>query len=214
VVLQHSDSSLLADVDAAYHCILSGADRNTTKKAFLDAMASAKEALIRLRAQLLVAGVTVADAAPDFAPLTANAAMRSILERRWIECTKCVGAKADLAAIVMMGGLLEALFVARANQLADKSILFTSSVPIDKNTGKKVPLGDWMLKTYLEVGHDVGWITRSARDLAAVLGEYRNYVHPEKERRYGGLGEQDSAILWGVTKSLVTQLLVSAQPRP
>ena len=98
-----------------------------------------------------------------------------------------MGAKAHLAAIVMMGGLLEALFVARVNQLADKSILIKApSAPKDAKTGKVVPLGEWMLKSYLQVGHDVGWLTQAQRDLAAVLGEYRNYVHPEKERRHGG----------------------------
>ena len=110
----------------------------------------------------------------------------------------------------MMGGLLEALFVARARLLSDKSTLFTASVPIDPRTGKPIPLQDWMLNTYLKVGHDVRWITRSARDVAAVLGEFRNYVHPEKERRHGvALAEEDSSMLWDVTKRLVGQLLAS-----
>jgi hypothetical protein len=210
-VLADSESTLLAAVDEAYHLILSGADRNTTKLTYLAAMTSAKDALIQLRKHLVVVNVT-ADAAPDFAPLTSNAEMRRILDRRWIECTKCVGVKAHLAAIVMMGGLLEALFVARANQMTDKSSLFRSrAVPVDPKTSKQVPLGDWMLKTYLQVGHDVGWITQSARDVAVVLGEYRNYVHPEKQRRHGvELDEQDSAILWDVTKNLAIQLLSSA----
>jgi hypothetical protein len=174
-------------------------------------MDAAKEALLQLRKHLVVVDV-FADAAPDFAPLTDSLEMQKILERRWIECTKCVGAKAHLAAIVMMGGLLEALFVARASQLKDKSALFTSSVPFDPKTGKAVPIQNWMLNTYLQVGHDVKWITRSARDLAVVLGEFRNYVHPEKERRHGvALDEQDSNIIWGVTKSVVGQLLTSAK---
>ena len=111
---------------------------------------------------------------------------KGILERRWVECTKRVGVKAHLAAIVMMGGLLEALFVARANQLTDKSILFkASSVPMDTATGKALVLDKWMLNSYLQVGHDVKWISKSARDVAPVLGEFRNYVHPAKERRHG-----------------------------
>ena len=139
--------------------------------------------------------------------------MKVILERRWIECTKCVGAKAHLAAIVMMGGLLEALFVARAKQMADKSPLFAApSVPKNPKTGVAVPLQEWMLNSYLQVGHDMKWITKSARDLAAVLGEFRNYVHPEKEHRHGvALGHEDSKMLWDVTKNLVAQLLASTR---
>jgi hypothetical protein len=208
-VLNDAEPSLLNTVDAAYQIILKGADRNTTKTTYLDAMTGAKAALIDLRAHLVVVNVS-ADAAPGFAALT-DAKMVAILERRWIECTKCVSVKAHLAAIVMMGGLLEALFVARAKQLKDKSALLAApSVPKQKD-GKPSPLNEWMLKSYLQVGYEVGWITQSARDLAAVLGEYRNYVHPEKEHRHGvALDHEDSAILWGVTKSLVTQLLASA----
>ena len=60
-----------------------------------------------------------------------------ILSRRWEECRKCVTADAPLAAIVMMGSLLEALFVARANRLQPKnksSLFLASSVPIDFKT--------------------------------------------------------------------------------
>jgi hypothetical protein len=207
-VLIDAEPTLLAAVDDAYHVILGGADRNTVQRTYLSAMAEAKEHLIALRSRLVIVNTT-ADAAPDFSPLTTDAAMQAILERRWIECTKCVSVKAHLSAIVMMGGLLEALFVARAKQLTDKSILFAApSAP--KKDGKHAPLQEWMLKSYLQVGLEVGWITQTARDVAGVLGEYRNYVHPEKEHRHGvALGQEDSAMLWGVTKSLVSQLIAS-----
>jgi hypothetical protein len=212
VVLPSADASLLTAVDDPYKVILEGAARNTTKEVYLDAMTDAKAALIKLRAHLVVVNNPTADAPPDFSPLTSDAEMKVILERRWVECTKCVGVKAHLAAIVMMGGLLEALFVARANQLTDKSILFNAaSVPKDPSTGKPLPLDRWMLNSYLQVGHDVKWITKSGRDVAVVLGEFRNYVHPAKEHRHNvSIGEQDSAMLWDVTKNLTAQLLASA----
>jgi hypothetical protein len=126
-------------------------------------MDNAKAALIELRSRLVVVNVE-ADAAPDFSPLTTDAEMKAILERRWIECTKCVGVKAHLAAIVMMGGLLEALFVARAKQMSDKSRLIAApSAPKNPKTGTVVPLQEWMLNSYLQVGYDVNWITKSAR---------------------------------------------------
>jgi hypothetical protein len=207
-VIEASDSKLLLEVDTAYNKILAGSERNTTKKAYLLSMTEAQRALIRLREHLVVARAPRAEAAPDFSPLCSDTNIRSILERRWVECTKCVAAQAHLAAIVMMGGLLEALFVARALRTTNKAALLAAkSAPLDKETGKKVPFDKWMLATYLEVAYEVNWIVRSTRDLAKVLGEYRNYVHPGKEREFGGLGEQDSAVLWSVTKGLVAQLL-------
>ena len=213
-MLSIAEPSLLADVSTAYQIIMDAAEKNSVKKTYLDAMGSAKDALLKLRGQVIVAeGNPATDIAPDFSPLVGDELMRGILERRWDECMKCVAAHANLASIVMMGGLLEALFVARANKLANKSPLFkASTAPIDPKTRKPLDLRDWTLRPYLDVGHELEWITRSAKDVAAVLCEYRNYVHPEKERRHNiVLQAQDSVMLWGVTKSLVHQLLQSAK---
>lgn len=112
----------------------------------------------------------------------------------------------------MMGGLLEALFVARANKMNDKKPLVgATSAPKDKTTGKTINYQEWMLDSYIKVGQELGWITGSAKNVADVLKEYRNYVHPEKERRHGVvLDLNDSEMFWSVTKSLTRQLLLSA----
>jgi hypothetical protein len=50
--------------------------------------------------------------------------------------------------------------------------------------------------------------SRSGKDVAAVLRDYRNYVHPEKQRWLGvTLNACDSSMFWEVTKSLAQQLL-------
>jgi hypothetical protein len=68
-----------------------------------------------------------------------------------------------------------------------------------------------MLDSYIKVGHELGWITDSARQIADVLKEYRNYIHPAKELRHQVLlAHNDSAMFWQVTKALVRQLLLSA----
>jgi hypothetical protein len=47
--------------------------------------------------------------------------------------------------------------------------------------------------------------------VADVLKEYRNFIHPEKERRHGVvLALNDSSMFWQVTKALARQLLASA----
>jgi hypothetical protein len=65
-----------------------------------------------------------------------------------------------------------------------------------------------MLASYIDVGHDLKWISRSAKDVAAILRDYRNYIHPEKERSHGVvLTADDATMLWEVTKSLSRELL-------
>jgi len=65
-----------------------------------------------------------------------------------------------------------------------------------------------MLKNFIDVAHELGWISQSAKDVGVVLGEYRNYIHPQKELSHGVvLTKDDGAILWGVAKSISKQLL-------
>jgi hypothetical protein len=207
----------LSAVDACFTAVLDATARYAAKSTYLNALKDVKAGLLAVRSatiRSLAAPPTANsdDLAPDFSPLAGNQQMRDILTRRWHECAKCVKADAHLAAIVMMGGLLEALFVARANKMPDKSPLTSASnAPKDRATGKTTNYQEWMLDAYIKVGFELKWITESARDVADNLKEYRNFVHPAKELRYGvTLGLNDSSMFWQVTKALTRQVLLSA----
>ena len=112
----------LTVADRYYTTVLNATAKRAARRTYLDALRGAKKAVVALRAEAVVAPTAPStgstdDLAPDFSPLVGNPEMRDILTRRWHECRKCVEAGAHLAAIVMMGGLLEALFVARANKI-------------------------------------------------------------------------------------------------
>ncbi len=208
----------LATADRHYTNILKSTAGYAARQTYLDALKAVKRVLVTMQATVLTApatveGVNTEDSPPDFSSLAGNQEMRDILTRRWQECYKCVNADAHLAAIVMMGGLLEALFVARANKMSVKDPLISaSSAPKDKVTGKTLNYQEWMLDSFIKVAHELRWITESAKEVADVLKEYRNYVHPEKERRHGiVLALNDSTMFWSVTKALVRQLLMSAK---
>ncbi len=201
----------LASVDRPCREILRASGKSAARTTFRRLFQEAIDAMVELRATLPVAPLVPhpGEGAPDFSPLVSSAAMRGILERRWQECSRCVTSGAHLAAVVMMGGLLEAMFVARSNRLADKSPLISaSSAPKDKATGKTLELTKWTLDPYISVGNELGWITDAGKQLASVVREYRNYVHPEKELRDGiVLGANDSAMFWSVTRLLIRQLV-------
>jgi hypothetical protein len=205
----------LKAVDEQYTIILNSTAKHAARATYRAALFNAKKALVALRTAILTSPASPAgttdDLAPDFSPLAGNEEIREILTRRWHECCKCVAADAHLAAIVMMGGLLEALLVARANKMPVKDALINAvSAPKDKTTGKTLNYQEWMLDSYIKVAHELHWITESAKDTADVLKEYRNYIHPEKERRHGiVLALNDSSMFWQVTKALVRQLLMS-----
>jgi hypothetical protein len=216
VVLANLGTADLSEIDNAYQTVLDATEKSAARTTYLDALRRAKSSLISLRSVALTApppGMTTGDdLAPDFSPLVGSEQMRVILTRRWDECRRCVAAEAHLAAIVMMGGLLEALFVARANIVPNKeSLIKAKAAPKDSKTGKTANYQDWMLDSYIKVGHELEWITDSAKQIADVLKEFRNYVHPAKELRHGvNLADSDFIMFWNVTKALVRQLLHSA----
>jgi hypothetical protein len=201
----------LAVVDGNFGRVLTATGKASARTTYVAALKDAKESLIELRSALLTNSTSsgAESAPPDFSPLASDLGMRDILIGRWHECQLCLSAGAHMAATVMMGGFLEALFVARANRLSDKGPLFRAkATPIDQKTRKPVMLSDWTLRHYIDVGQELGWISRSGNDVAAVLRDYRNYIHPEKQRSHGvTLNAHDSAMFWEVTKSLTRQLL-------
>lgn len=210
-LVQIIPSNLLTAIDHPYRVILDATERDSAKSTYTGAVKEAKAALVSARTEVLVVSPVhrTTESAPDFSPLASDPVMQAILTRRWEECGRCLSAGAPLAATVMMGGLLEALFVSRANKLSDKATLFISvSAPKDTKTKKPLDLRQWTLAPYIDVGHDLKWISRSAKDIAVILRDYRNYVHPEKERSHGVvLSPDDATMLWEVTKTLSRELL-------
>jgi len=202
----------LAEVDVEFERILNATAKASARSTYVLALHHAKAHLIVVRSALLTkppAPSSALVAAPDFSPIVADQGMRDILNVRWEECQLCFRAGAHLAATVMMGGFLEALFVARANQLADKGLLFQAkAAPRDQRTQKALPLSAWTLRHYIDVGFELAWIQRSGKDVGSVLRDYRNYIHPEKQRAHSiALNLHDSSMFWEITKNLTQQLL-------
>jgi hypothetical protein len=210
-VAKDMPAGIVEKIDIPYRTILDAADKSSSKNTYINAAKLAKQRLVEARSQALVPTLTVrtVDSAPSFSSLASDPAMQSILERRWDECRRCIEAGAPLAATVMMGGMLEALLVARANKLSDKSKLFkATATPIDPKTKKPLDLRQWMLGPYIDVGYELKWISSTAKNVAVILRDYRNYIHPEKERSHGiVLSPDDAAMLWEVTNTLSRELV-------
>ncbi len=219
VVLSVPDTAL-STIDSIYRELLSCGDKNTTRRRYYSILKNAHDSLIELRDQNIVNLSNVkpqqsSDTLPSFTSLTPDLEMRAILTRRWNECATCISSQAPLAATVMMGGLIEGLLLARINQFIDKSKVFKSnSAPKGKSSGKTLTLNEWTLKNYIDVAHELGWISQTEKDLGIVLRDYRNYIHPHKERSHGiKLEPKDAALLWELSKSIARQLLaVSGSP--
>lgn len=206
------------DVSHAYHAILSYTDKATVRTKYDAMLKDLKGRLSNLRKHIVDSARednpgSSNDAAPDFSLLVGDITMQSILAERWLECVSCIEARAPLAATVMMGGLLETLMLARFNKESDKTSIFSASTaPQDKKTGKTLQLKEWTLRHYLDVGHELGWISRSTKDVGEVVRDFRNYIHPYKQVSHNvKLETSDARLFWEITKEISRQLLSLAR---
>ena len=205
----------LSELDGLYTFLIQASHRAVLRSKYIATLKNIGDSLVKLRANNLVRLsapplplAPSADTYPDFPKLITDAAMQDILKRRWLECTSCIAANAPLAATVMMGGLLEGLLLARVNRETDKKPVFTAAAaPKDKH-GKTLPLKEWTLQHYIDVAHELKWISATAKDIGVVLRDYRNYIHPHKEVTHGiSLNKNDAMLLWEISKSITRQLL-------
>lgn len=209
-------SSLQAfeSADASYRELLEASERSCTRSVYGRLLKELRRTLIFLRSEAVVTNPERApssDSPPSFVPLVLNEKMQEILAMRWAECVSCLNAGAPLSATVMMGGLLEGMLLARINHEPSKASIFKAkSAPKDSH-GKTMPLSEWTLKAYIDVSHELGWITVSAKEIGQVLRDYRNYIHPFKQLSHGVVLEMaDAALLWEVSKAVTRQVIRSA----
>jgi hypothetical protein len=214
IIAQVLDNELLKDTDELYKCIILASDRATTRSKYISLLKSVKKELSKLRGHTITIssqgmGQKTADSPPNFSSLIADPIMQRILTDRWVECINCIKVNAPLAATVMMGGVLEGLLLARINRENNKAAIFQSSkAPKDNSTKKVLPLKEWTLRNFIDVAHELRWISQSTKDVGEVLRDYRNYIHPQKQLSHNiVIGQNDAILFWEITKSICRQIL-------
>lgn len=211
----------LDGVDTLYRQVMEASHRAVSRTKYLGDLKQISGLLIRLRATNAVRlsaapgfANTLNDPPPDFSPLISDPRMKSILERRWLECNACVEADAPLAATVMMGGLLEGLLMARVLREKNQGPIFKAkAAPRDKQ-GNPIPhLREWTLQDFIAVAHELKWITTTVKDVGVILRDYRNYIHPQKELSHGvSLSKNDAGLLCQIGMNVVKQVIQSVGP--
>jgi hypothetical protein len=207
--------SLLKEPDSAYRDLLAATNRGTSRTRYLALLKTLKRSLSNLQADKAIELSappqlpSTPETPPSFSSISSDAEMQQLLTNRWNECVGCIEHSLPLAATVMMGGLLEALLVARINKLSDQSPVFKAkSAPKDKTTGAVLKLREWTLSNYIDVAHELGWISDTYKDVGAILRDYRNYIHPYKEYQHKKrITPDDSKILWEIGKTVIRQVL-------
>ena len=214
-VAQLLDQAVIDEADQLYKKILLACDRNIARGIYVNDLKSILKELSEIKGRIVEVPkhqtAQTADDSPDFSTLTTDEHVQSILVNRWGECCRCITGKAPLAATVMMGGFLEALLLARINKESNQTKIYkATTAPKDWKTGKSLQLKKWTLRNYIDVMHELNWISQSAKDVGEVLRDYRNYIHPYKQFSHGiVLTQNDAVLFWEITKSISRQILSS-----
>ncbi len=216
VITAALDEGRVKAIDERFKFLIAATNRATIRTKYASALKEIEKYLGQLHAECMIElashksspSVYTTDIAPSFSPLVSDTKMQTILVNRWQECVRCVEVGAPLAATVMMGGLLEGLLLAKVNQQTDKSLVFrAASAPKDKS-GTPLRVNEWGLKNYMDVAHELKWISKTAKDIGEVVRDYRNYIHPQKELSHGIIiSPEDARMLWEVAKTVTSQIL-------
>lgn len=205
---------VLSAVDSRFHSLLESGDINSSRKSVLENITQLRKELIALRKGIITFDASSShnnteDSPPDFSRLISDELMKAVLVRRWIECSICVKNKANLAATVMIGGLVEGLLISKFNQESDPSRIYKAkSAPKDRVTGKVKQLSDWKLNDLINLAHELTWISKPTRDIGSVLRDYRNYIHPHKEvSEKVTIQPEDASMFWEIAKNITRQLV-------
>lgn len=142
---------------------------------------------------------------PNFASLVNDCALEEVLRYRWAEIQKCLDSGAYLAALVMMGSLLEGVLLA-VIAMHPKEAYSCKACPKGRD-GQPLQSGNWSLHHLIEVAHECGWIERDARDFSQELRDYRNMVHPWHQRMKNFRPDEDTcSICWQVVRAALNDL--------
>lgn len=115
---------------------------------------------------------------PDISKLTAAMPkLEQVIKDRWMEAQKCQRAGAHLAAVILMGSILEGLLLARCQMSPAEANRSTRS-PKNRKSGAPLPIHEWPLNAMIDVAGDVGWLKVDRSKFSHALRESRNIVHP------------------------------------
>jgi len=135
--------------------------------------------------------------------------LEEVIQSRWLEAQKCQHAKAYLAAVVMMGSILEALLLARVSRNPMEANRCSAS-PKDRNTGKVLAHHDWKLNDLIEVAVECRWLKSDRGKFSHALRQSRNVVHPyQQAMTKTAFDENTCKVCWQVLNASVEDLLAS-----
>ncbi|WP_411141268.1 hypothetical protein [Streptomyces sp. x-80] len=123
--------------------------------------------------------------------------MAALLQRRLDEARTCYANGAHVAAVIMLGSLLEGVLLTVIEE-RDASLLRNKDPDF---------IG---LKALIDICHKAGWIDVDMERHSQTLREYRNFVHPRREFSEAHTPDRDTlTVSWYVVNGALNDLTAS-----
>jgi len=147
--------------------------------------------------------------APDLTKITQiMPGLEPIIQARWVEAQRCQHSGAFLAAVILMGSILEALLLSRCS-MSPSDAYQSAAAPKDRN-GRSVAIHDWSLSTLIDVAVSRTWLKTDRGEFSHALRQSRNIVHPYEHARTGAnFDESTCKVCWQVLNASVDDLIGS-----
>jgi hypothetical protein len=135
--------------------------------------------------------------------------LEPVIQARWLEAQRCQHSGAFLAAVIMMGSILEALLLARCS-MSPSDAYQSAAAPKDRSSGKAIAIHDWSLSVLIDVCVAKTWVKTDRGRFSHALRQSRNIVHPYEQARSGAdFDEATCKVCWQVLNASVDDLLAS-----
>lgn len=143
---------------------------------------------------------------PDFLNLQLEPGIGELLADRWDQAQKCLNAEAYLAAIIIMGSMLEGMLLAVLQRFPLETNA-CKAAPHDPRTGKVKRFREWSLSDMINVAHEAVWLDRDVKMFSQSLREFRNLIHPYQQLLVKTFPDKDTCkISWLVVQAAANDL--------
>lgn len=134
-----------------------------------------------------------------------ESSVNSIILTRLTEIETCIKNGAPLAAVIMIGSILEGVLLGVASSYPRQ---FNQTHCAPRDTGGNVrKFQDWTLNNFIEAAFEIGLLKQDVKKFSHVVRDFRNYIHPYSQLASKfSPDEQTALICLQVLKAAISQI--------
>lgn len=142
----------------------------------------------------------------DINSLKLDNRVSAVIQARLDEIDRCIYVDAPLAAIFLVGSVLEGILLSTAT-LYPKKFNTAKSAPKDSTTQKTRKFSDWTLNDFIDVATEIGILKTDVKKFSHIVRGFRNYIHPNQQIIEQFFPDKQTALIcFQVLKAAIVQI--------